>query len=218
MYTESFGRVSYMVPRQKGKKSSVSKALFMPLSVLELDVDHQPKRDIQRIKESRICFPLNALCLDPVKNVLALFLSELLYRTLKDAEPDPRLFQFLYNSIHLLEGAEEGIANFHIVFMMKLLHYLGVFPHGDTYRNGYYFDMLNGTFRSDFPMHTHFLTSEESLFFYRLLRISFENMSLYGFSRQERRNIIRRILEYYQLHLPGFSGVKSLDVLESLFD
>ncbi|MDL2244532.1 DNA repair protein RecO [Parabacteroides sp. OttesenSCG-928-J18] len=218
IYTELFGRVSYMVPRQKGKKSAVSKALFMPLSVLEMEVDHQPKRDIQRIKECRSCYLLNSLSFDPVKNVLALFLSELLYRSIKETEPDRRLFQFLYGSIHYLEHTEDGIANFHIVFMMNLLHYLGVFPRGDTYRSGFYFDLLSGTFRADIPMHTHFLTPEDSLFFYRLLRISFENMSLYAFSRSDRRNIIRKILEYYQLHLPGFSGVHSLDVLETLFD
>ena len=34
MYTEAFGRASYLVSRSRGKKSTVSKALFIPLSVL----------------------------------------------------------------------------------------------------------------------------------------------------------------------------------------
>ena len=53
IYTKDFGRVSYMVARKRGKRSSVSQALFMPLSVLDLEVEHQNKRDIQRIKEER---------------------------------------------------------------------------------------------------------------------------------------------------------------------
>ena len=79
MYTEAFGRASYLVSRSRGKKSTVSKALFIPLSVLEMEVEHLNKRDLHRIKETRICFPLNDVCCDPVKNVLALFLSEVLF-------------------------------------------------------------------------------------------------------------------------------------------
>ena len=69
MYTEAFGRASYLVSRSRGKKSTVSKALFIPLSVLEMEVEHLNKRDLHRIKETRICFPLNDVCCDPVKNV-----------------------------------------------------------------------------------------------------------------------------------------------------
>ena len=95
MYTEAFGRASYLVSRSRGKKSTVSKALFIPLSVLEMEVEHLNKRDLHRIKETRICFPLNDVCCDPVKNVLALFLSEVLFRVVKDTESDPRLFDYL---------------------------------------------------------------------------------------------------------------------------
>ena len=66
-------------------------------------MEHLNKRDLHRIKETRICFPLNDVCCDPVKNVLALFLSEVLFRVVKDTEPDPRLFDYLYESIHLLD-------------------------------------------------------------------------------------------------------------------
>ena len=67
-------------------------------------------------------------------------------------------------------------------------------------------------------MESHYLNKVESAFFSRLLRISFENMALYGFSRQERVRIIHRILEYYRLHLPDFPEIKSLSVMQSLFD
>ena len=81
-----------------------------------MEVEHSPKRDLHRIKECRFCFPLIDVCCDPVKNVLALFLSEVLFRGVKDTEPDPRLFDYLYESIHLLEYADKGIANFHMLF------------------------------------------------------------------------------------------------------
>ena len=79
MYTEAFGRASYLVARSRGKKSSVSKALFMPLSVVEMEVEHLNKRDLHRIRETKLCYPLTEVFCNPVKNILALFLSEILF-------------------------------------------------------------------------------------------------------------------------------------------
>lgn len=218
VYTESFGRASYMVGRKRGKKSMVSKALFMPLSILEMEVEHLPKREIQRIRESRVCFPLSGIATDPVRNIIALFVAEMLYRVVKETEPDPRLFDYLYKSIHLLDGTTQGIANYHLVFLLGLLRYLGISPRMETQREGYYFDMPNGVFVEKIPEHQHYLNKEESTVFARLLRISFENMSLYSFSRRDRVNIINRILEYYRLHLPEFPEIKSIAVMQSIFD
>ena len=58
IYTKDFGRVSYMVARKRGKRSSVSQALFMPLSVLDLEVEHQNKRDHKRKYDIHVCVGL----------------------------------------------------------------------------------------------------------------------------------------------------------------
>ena len=196
MYTEAFGRASYLVARSRGKKSSVSKALFMPLSVVEMEVEHLNKRDLHRIRETKLC----------------------LFRVVKETEPDPRLFEYLFESIQLLELSDKGVANFHLVFLLRLLHYLGIYPNVESYVAGSCFDMLNGVFVDRIPMHRHYLNRQESVVFVRLLKIGFENMSLYSFSRQDRVSVINRILEYYRLHLPDFPEIKSLSVMQSLFD
>ncbi|MDL2221681.1 DNA repair protein RecO [Parabacteroides sp. OttesenSCG-928-N08] len=218
MYTEQFGRVSYLTSRGRGKKSTLSKALFMPLSLLELEVEHQPKRELQRIKECRLSMPTNNIACNPIKNVVALFVSEILYRVIRETEPDARLFQFLVQSTRILEESEQGIANFHLVFLMGLPRYMGFFPQTDSHRRGYYFDMLNGVFIDRIPVHNHYLNRLESTILQRMLRISYENMSLYAFSRQDRIRIIERIIDYYRLHLPHFGEIKSLAVMQSLFN
>ncbi len=218
IYTEAFGRASYLVPRRKGKKTNLSKALFIPLSVIEMEVEHLNKRDLHRIKETRMCFPQTEIYSNPVKNIMALFLSEVLFRVVKNTEPDPHLFNYLFSSIQLLEIAEEGVANFHIVFLLRLLIHLGIYPNTEGNKTNSYFDMLNGTFVNSIPPHRHFLNREESNAFGILFRIRFENMSLYAFSRQERVAIINRILEYYRLHMPDFPEIKSISVMQSLFD
>ena len=187
VYTEAFGRVSYLVSRSRGKKAAAQKALFMPFAVLDMEVEHLPKRDLHRIK-------------------------------VRNTEADTPLFLYIYKAIAFLETADRGIANFHIAFLFHLLHYLGIYPDTRLQKDGTYFDLLNGEFTYLLPTHPHYLSAEESRAFARLLRINFENMSLYSFSRQDRVHIINRIFEYYRLHLPDFPEIKSLAVLQSLFD
>lgn len=217
MYTEVFGRVAYMVARSRGKRSTVSRSLFLPLSVMEMEVDHQQKRGLQRIREARNMYPFHELYSHPVKNAIALFIAELLYRLAKEKEGDARFFDFLERSIRWLEQADQGIANFHLVFMLRLPFYWGVAPNVESYEKGACFDLLNGVFTLVRPLHRYYLSPNESVVLQRLLRIGYENMSLYAFSRQERVDIIQYILEYYRLHFPEFPEIKSLEVLQSLF-
>ena len=218
MYTETFGRVSYLVSRSRGRKTAVSKSLFIPLSILDLEVEHYNNRDLHRIKEAKSCFTQHEIACHPVKNLLALFLSEFLFRVLRETEPDEKLFNYLYEAIRFLEISSTGIANFHITFLLHLPRYMGIYPNTESYTPNSYFDMLNAVFTEKQPMHRHFLEQKESLVLARLLKMSFENMSLYAFSRHDRVEILRLIIEYYRLHLPDFPEINSLSVLQSLFD
>jgi DNA repair protein RecO (recombination protein O) len=218
MYTEDFGRASYMVSNTHGKRSKFSRALMLPLSILELEVEHLNNRDIQRIREAKPACAFYQLYRDPSKNAITLFLSETLYRIIQEKEANRPLFDYLCRSIRWLEIADAGIANFHLTFLFQLAHYLGIRPDNKSYRAGRIFDLRNGVFTDELPAHDNFLSREESVVFERLLRINYENMSLYTFSRQERADIIRHILSYYRLHLTDFPIIKSFAVMQSLFD
>ncbi|MDR2042180.1 MAG: DNA repair protein RecO [Tannerella sp.] len=218
VYTESFGRIAYLVTRKRGRKTMIPQALFLPLSAVEMEVEHLNTRDIQRIREMRACYLQTHIPTHPVKNTVALFLAEILFRAVHTKEPDARLFEYLYESVRWLELSDQGVANFHLVFLIHLVRYLGVYPNVESYRPGHYFDLMNGLFTGLQPEHRHYLDEAESLIFYRLLRMNYANMAVYAFSRHERSRIIGRILEYYQLHLSDFPEIKSLAVLQSLFD
>ena len=219
MYTEAFGRASYLVARSRGKKSSVSKALFMPLSVVEMEVEHLNKRDLHRIRETKLCYPLTEVFCNPVKNILALFLSEILFRVVKETEPDPRLFEYLFESIQLLELSDKGVANFHLVFLMRLSRFLGLYPNLEDYHGGDYFDLQNACFTPLRPqLHSDYIAPEEAARLTRLMRMNYETMHLFAMSRMERARCLTIMNEYYRLHLPDFPVLKSLEVLKELFD
>lgn len=217
IFTESFGRVTYMVSKAKGKNAKVPKSLFSPLAILDLEVEHQVNRDIQRIREARSDLYLYDIAGNMSKTSMAFFLSEFLTRVLKDADDSRLLFGFLEQSVRILEMTDNSIANYHLVFMLKLSHFMGFYPNLEEYRDNSLFDMINGEFVVWQPLHKHFLNIYDSKALSMLARITYENMHHFVFSRQDRINIINRILEYYRLHLYDFPALKSLDVLHELF-
>ena len=217
IYTEEFGRVAYQTSQSKSRKSKTPRSLFHSLAILDLEVEHQNLRNIQHIKEVKVHIPLASLLADPVKNALSIFLAELMSKVVREEQTNRLLFDFLLQSIQVLDLTNASPANFHLVFMIRLSRLLGFYPNASDYRKGMYFDMRNGTFTPYQPAHIHFLPPGESAVFYNLLRMSYENMPAFRFSGRERQAIIHRILDYYRLHLSDFPEIKSLEVLHDVF-
>jgi len=217
VYTRQFGKVTYMVHGVNKKKSVCPAAFLQPLSLIEMDVFHTPGKNIQRLKEIRMEHPFTGIPFNPVKNALALFISEVLFRTLRQTEPDENLYLFLENSILQLDCSEKGLSNFHLVFLLKLTRYLGFEPNQDNVHVNY-FDLMNGVFVNEKPVHTHFILPDVSADFISVLNTDYSNMHNLVFSRARRANLLLSEVEYYQLHIPDFHGLHSLAVLQSLFD
>lgn len=216
VFTEDFGCITYMVSKNKSHTAKVPRSAFTPLALLQMDVDHQLLRDIQRIREIQPIIRFFSISNDIKKTSVAFFMSEFLTRVLKDISDSKLLYGFLEQSVRILEMTDESIANFHLVFMLKLSQFLGFYPNLEDYREGQYFDMINGEYVYKQPLHRHYINSQESYALANLKRINYENMHIFGFSQQERMNIINRILEYYRLHLYDFPDLKTLDVLHEI--
>jgi DNA repair protein RecO (recombination protein O) len=209
--------VPYLTAKTKGKTTRVPSALLYPLSVVELEVEHRNRREIQRLKEARSHLLLTSIRNHPVKSMIGIFLAELIGKTANEMPCDRRLFDFILQSIRVLEVMEKDFANFPLVFMIGLSRFLGFYPDSGGYRPGMYFDLLNGVFIDRQPPTPHFLNPNESLIFFNLLRMNYENMPFFSFSRHERKAIIYHILEYYRIHLSRLHEIKSLEVLHDLF-
>ena len=80
VFTSDFGRTAYLVPISKSKKRKINQALFFPLSVIDMEVEHFPLRDIHRLKDVQRQFPLYSINMNVVKLSITFFLSEFLLR------------------------------------------------------------------------------------------------------------------------------------------
>jgi DNA repair protein RecO (recombination protein O) len=216
VYTPDYGTISYLLPLVNNKKAKIKTSLFFPLSILRMEVEHLPNRDIQKLKEVERLIPLYEICTDMSKVSIVFFLSEFLFRVLRESDNNEITFQYIKNSVETLEEANSGIANFHITFMIGLTRFLGIYPNWDRAESDRYFDMLNGEFIHNIPSHTYYLKPEESMYLKYLNRINYGNMQKFKLSRDNRNTIINYLLEYYRLHLYDFPKLKSLDILREM--
>lgn len=218
MYTECLGRSSFLVKVPRSKKAAVKSVLFQPLSILELEIEVKPTSTLHRVKDVKPHFLFSSLPYDPYKSAIALFLAEFLYRAIREVAENRPLFAYLIYSIQWLDEQSSNYANFHLVFLMRLSRFLGLYPNLEDYHAGDYFDLMNASFISQKPFHNSYISEEDSARLVQLMRMNYESMHLFNMSRVERGRCLAIINEYYRIHLPDFPVLKSLEVLKELFD
>lgn len=219
IYTEVAGRASFLVSVPSSRKAAVKSVLFQPLSLVELEVDFRPNTSIYKVKEAKSFYPFSTLPYDPYKSAIALFLSEFLYRAVREEVENRPLFAYLQHSMIWLDECRDGFANFHLVFLMRLSRFLGLYPNLEDYQSGDYFDLQNACFTSLRPqLHSHYIGPEEASRLTMLMRMNYETMHLFAMNRVERARCLTIMNEYYRLHLPDFPVLKSLEILKELFD
>lgn len=218
-YTEAMGRSTFLVHLPRSRKSSLKASLFQPLSLVELVAEVRPAATLHKVSQAKLSYPFASIPFHPCKSAIVLFLSEFLYRAVRHEAPNPSFFAYLKYSVCWLDACTQGFANFHLVFLMRVSRFLGLYPNLDDYCPGAYFDLLNACFTPLRPrQHAFYIGAEESSRLLTLMRMNYDTMHLFAMSRAERTRCLTVLNDYYRLHLPGFPVLKSLDVLKELFD
>lgn len=217
MFTRSHGRLSFIVSIPKSAKSKIKKQFFQPLSLLEIEADVRPKSQLQKLADARLAHPYSSIPFDPHKLAIALFVSEFLYHALRSEQQNAPLFDYVANGVRWLDGQEAHFANFHLVFLMRLSRFLGFYPNIEHYETGEYFDLRESIFVAHPPIHRDFLYPHEAEKIRLLMRMDFPTMHLFRMSHQDRNRLLEVSLAYYRLHLPDFPELRSLSVLQELY-
>ncbi len=217
IFTDARGRMSFLIPQGSTRAARMRNAMFMPLSIIEFEARITPGRDIASLKDVKTVHQLSSIYADPAKSAIAMFISELLTRAIQESERNSQLWQYLYQSVLLLNSIEHGVANFHICFLYNLGAFLGIQPDTGTYRHGYWFDMENGVFTASQPPHAHALPPDEAAALMTISRMSFSNLQLFKLSQAQRNSILDTALTYFQLHNSTVGAMRSPDILRQLF-
>ena len=217
MFTRSQGQQSFIVSIPKSVKGKIKKQLFQPLTLLEIESDLRPKLQLQKLSDVRLASPFSSIPFDPNKLSISLFIAEFLYYALRSEQHNEPLFDYIVNSIQWLDAQTDRFANFHLVFLMRLSRFLGFYPNLEHYQSGDYFDLRESVFLSTPPVHRDFLHPQEAEKIQLMMRMDFPTMHLFRMSHQERNRLLEVSLIYYRLHLPDFPELKSVSVLQELY-
>jgi DNA repair protein RecO (recombination protein O) len=217
VYTESFGRTSFILQGIHAKKSANKANLLQPLFLLEIEVDHRQGRELQRAREVKIWHPYETIPYDVVKSSQAMFLAEILYKVLKEEEARPELFHFLSHSFQIFDLLRDGIANFHLVFLIQLSKYMGFAPTNNFNAERSFFDMASGSFVETRPPHLYFLGPEESRILSDVVNVSYEEIGKLSLTSAMRNLMLLKMIDYFSFHLGIRIEVKSLNVLHEIF-
>lgn len=217
LYTRERGRLSFLSPRGSGKAGKLRDARLLPMAVIESDINFNPNKELQRLGSFSLLSVWNDIYFHPMKRDITLFISEFLNRLLLASMADPKLWDYVYNTFKLLDRSETRLADFHIVFLLSLLSFTGIRPDIRSYHPGEVFDMRTGSFSSRIPLHNDWINPEDSEKILFLCRLNFSNIKALKLTNSQRKNILNYLLKYYEIHYPGTSSLKSLDILSELY-
>ena len=191
--SRDYGRRSFLV-KGIGKKSMMS--LFLPLNVLEADVVETNKSTLFTACSLTAKHPLLGIRNNMFKNSMTMFMSEVLYRVVKDGAYEQGLFEWCEKDILLLDAIQTDFSNFHIRFLLELTVALGFSPEAQD---------LIPFVGEHYPVVEKFMT------------LPFAESMLIPLSGAVRNEIAEEILRYIEYHTESSVNVNSLKVLRELF-
>lgn len=215
--TRDMGLQSYLVPGVRKNKSRIKANLFQPFSLVEMVAYHKEVSGLQRIKEIRSPHPLPNIAGDIRKSALAMFLSEMMLNAFKHQEPQSQAFEFIYNAIIRLDLLEENLAVFHVIFLLQLSKFLGFAPANDFNESKPFFNLREGIFQSGADMAGIVLPQDESKYFYLLSQTSLSGNLGIKVPAHLKKALLTNTIDFYRMHMEGFREIKSLQVLDAVF-
>ena len=221
LFTDSHGRMSVVSRRPpRGSKAShtATSAHLMPLSLVEFECDIHGQGQLPRPHYLSVYHHYQTLQQHPVKVMLSMFIAEFLTQAMREVDTDPLLYRYLEYSLLWLDTTRASFANFHLVFLIRLTRFLGIYPDVQAKKQGFYFDLMTCGYSTNQPLHPHFLHPSEAASLPYIIGMNYDNMHLYRLSRQQRHRCLEVINNYYRLHLPGFGELRSIDILREVFD
>lgn len=211
VYTELFGLQSYLVQGVRSEKRGSMKAnLYQPATQLDLVVYHHPNRNLQRIREAKPTMIYGGIQQDIVRNAIALFLAELMYRSITEPETHPELFQLLRETLsHADRAPASELGDIPIRFTVRLAAELGFSLRPPEEPEQIFFDMDNGGFVAQ-RMGLHLLDKTSSSALVCILRGEALEPGI------SRKQLLDHLLFYLRLHIPHMTELRSPEILHAI--
>lgn len=222
-YTNLLGRQTFLLKGIRTQANHARVALFHPLSLLETQAYLYSKREMQALKEYHKPWPLDGLVMDIKKSAMALFMSELLYRSIRETDPDQPLFDFIVQSVLTLDQSTSGPSDFHLRFATQLCAFLGYQPVDNYAPQTPYFHIAAACFKAVPDLQANAFDLNSSLLLHHYLEASPKTgpapwpqpQPLHSGAR--RHAFLQSLLAYYDHHFDKPLRLRSTEILHRLF-
>ncbi len=218
VFTRQLGLRSYIIKGVRGPRGRVKQNLLQPLSSLDMVVYNNEKTDLNYTKELSPRCPDQLS--DPVGNALRFFMTEVLYKALREAEPMPALFDYVEGiTFHLwlhkvADHSSPFTSYLPISFLLTVARHLGIEPLDNYCPREPYFCLEEGRFLSA-PNETT-LSPHLSEMLHEYLSTSQPLSLLATQPLKSRRDLIDALITYFHLHLSGFTHFHSHEILHTI--
>jgi len=192
--TEEGGRESFITRDRAARPVS----LLHPFSVLDCVVSHGGKGSMRHLKEFTPKIRQDSTRSDINKSSIAVFISEVLYKTLLSEGQDRALYEFIERAAAVLESLDEGCANFHIWFLVRYISLLG-------------FDI-----EAVSDMEYNPFTAQQAALLSETAGKGMETFLELKLSGAQRNEFVSALMKYLSYHLGREIEIKSLAVLRSV--
>ena len=190
--SRDFGRCSFLVSVSK----STPMAMFLPLNIVEADIVHNSRSTLARARNFSTKHPLNGIRNNYTKNSISLFISEVLFRSVTEGAYEEGLFDWCVVSVLTLDALQEGVANFHLRWLLEFCGELGFAPSAE--------DLLP-------------FAGNQAAAIKALAELPRSEALLLPLNGKDRSSIAAAVLKYISHHSGQALEVKSLRVLGELF-
>jgi DNA repair protein RecO (recombination protein O) len=204
--------------RRTGKKGNSLASFLQPAAMLDLVVYHNQLKQLQMIREMQWAHVYSQVMQNISRNAIALYMVELLSKCLRQPEANEELFAFATQQLQLLDNCDNAVAaNLPLFFTLRLAAHLG-FRIEDEYDAAHpYFDLQEGVFVPEPPLHELYTDQPLSELTHQLLQHD-NAITLYRLklNHHQRRALLQAYAHFFHYHVADFGQLKTLAVLQEV--
>jgi DNA repair protein RecO (recombination protein O) len=206
VFTLEHGLLSFIFKGINSTKAKIKPAHLTPLNVVEINFYMHPNKNLKTVKEL-VCNPVfHQIHLHENKRALGALMLELLNRSIREEEPNPKLFNLILNSIIELEQEIETNLWFPHRFLISLGSALGNGIQASSYFSESIFDLTEGDFLIK-PESQNYTNKELTFQLYGLVQNGSADV---GF----RKDLLTVLLTFARIHYAGNAPIKSIEVFK----
>ncbi|MFT4854921.1 MAG: DNA repair protein RecO (recombination protein O) [Algoriphagus sp.] len=204
IFTRELGLKSYLINGVRTQSKSSKMALYQPLTCLDMVVYDKTNAGLNRISEARLSHNNQLISFEFSRTGIALFVTEVIAKSIYENYQNESLFDFLESSVHELNHPEAKLDLFPLAFLIELAGYLGFAPER---AQGYLDESRSQPF-----------TPQEL----NDVRFFLEDLMLKAYSCDQkinlklRRKLLDHLLDFYSEHLENPGVWKSMTILRQV--